>query len=273
MSKKTVKNQKNGSNGEASKKETQRLVQPIDIKKVEKQLGEKKARSHHVVLAVERLFKSFLVGGNRVQILKDISLRIYSGEFAILYGPSGCGKSTFLHSVLGLEKPTRGKVKLRGKDLYLMKIDKRRNYRREKLGMVFQQSNWIKSLNVWENVAYPLWLSGYKQSESRERAMEVLAEVGMEKLAGQRPMELSGGQQQRVALARALSTRPWMLIADEPTGNLDTKSSEEIITLLAKLNREQSRVILMVTHEVSFLPLASRRIGMQDGRIVYDAHD
>ena len=139
--------------------------------------------------------------------------------------------------------------------------------------MVFQQSNWIKALNVWENVAYPLWLSGMAQEKAQERAREVLGQVGMEGHAAKRPTELSGGQQQRVALARALSTSPWMIIADEPTGNLDTRSSEEIMTLITQLNRQERRVILMVTHEVSFLPLANRRLGMQDGRIIYDAHD
>jgi putative ABC transport system ATP-binding protein len=198
---------------------------------------------------------------------------LYSGEFAIIYGPSGCGKSTLLHTILGLEQPTRGQVILREENLYTMPTDEQRKFRREKIGMVFQQSNWIKSLNVWENVAYPLWLSGMSKAESKERAMEVLGEVDMDRMATHQPMELSGGQQQRVSLARALSTKPWMIIADEPTGNLDTRSSEEIITLITRLNREDKRMVLMVTHELSFLELANRRIGLQDGKVVYDSHD
>ena len=139
--------------------------------------------------------------------------------------------------------------------------------------MVFQQSNWIKSLNVWENVAYPLLLSGYDEESAKLRSMEVLREVAMDSVATKKPAELSGGQQQRVALARALSTDPWIIMADEPTGNLDTASSTEIVTILARLNREHGRTVIMVTHDMNFLPLATRRVGIVDGEIVDDDHD
>ena len=208
-----------------------------------------------------------------MKILKDINLSLYSGEFVIIYGPSGCGKSTFMHTILGLEKPTRGKVFLRGEEIFKMEDDKRTNYRRQKIGMVFQQANWIKSLSVWENVAYPLLISGYEDADAKERAFKVLKDVGMENMANKKATELSGGQQQRVALARALSTDPWIIMADEPTGNLDSSSSAEIISILARLNREQSRTIIMVTHDMNFLPLATRRIAMSDGRVVADDHD
>ena len=205
--------------------------------------------------------------------MKDINLSLYSGEFLIIYGPSGCGKSTFMHTILGLEKPSRGKVFLRGEEIFKMEDDKRTNYRRQKIGMVFQQANWIKSLSVWENVAYPLLISGYEDADAKERAFKVLKDVGMENMANKKATELSGGQQQRVALARALSTDPWIIMADEPTGNLDSSSSAEIISILARLNREQSRTIIMVTHDMNFLPLATRRIAMSDGRVVADDHD
>ena len=208
-----------------------------------------------------------------MKILKDINLSLYSGEFVIIYGPSGCGKSTFMHTILGLEKPSRGKVFLRGEEIFKMEDDKRTNYRRQKIGMVFQQANWIKSLSVWENVAYPLLISGYEDADAKERAFKVLKDVGMENMANKKATELSGGQQQRVALARALSTDPWIIMADEPTGNLDSSSSAEIISILARLNREQSRTIIMVTHDMNFLPLATRRIAMSDGRVVADDHD
>lgn len=245
----------------------------IDIEEIEKNLPPKIARSHHVLVSAEKLNKNFLIGGQQVKILKDINLSLYSGEFVIIYGPSGCGKSTFMHTILGLEKPTRGKVFLRGEEIFKMEDDKRTNYRRQKIGMVFQQANWIKSLSVWENVAYPLLISGYEDADAKERAFKVLKDVGMENMANKKATELSGGQQQRVALARALSTDPWIIMADEPTGNLDSSSSAEIISILARLNREQSRTIIMVTHDMNFLPLATRRIAMSDGRVVADDHD
>ncbi len=249
------------------------ILTPIDVKKIESRLPEKKSRSHHELIRMRYVNKSFLVGESRIPVLKDISLVLYSGEFAIIFGPSGCGKSTLLHTIIGLQPPDEGKVFLRGKDLYQMDENQRTNFRREKIGMVFQQTNWIKSLNCWENIAYPLWLSGFSEDKAKERALEVLKEVNMEHFANHRPMELSGGQQQKVALARALSTDPWIIVCDEPTGNLDTKSGEEIIKMLAYLNRVKRRMILMVTHEISFLPIATRRIGIRDGEIISDEHD
>jgi putative ABC transport system ATP-binding protein len=245
----------------------------INIKAIEAKLPPKRGRSHHIAIELQHVFKSFTVSGKHIPVLKDVDLSFYSGEFAVLYGPSGCGKSTFLHTVLGLEPPTRGKVFLREENLYDMTNDERTNFRREKIGMVFQQSNWIKSLKVWENIAYPLYLSGMQEKEAKERAIDTLMEVNLAKFANNSPMELSGGQQQRVALARALSTDPWIIIADEPTGNLDTEAGSEIISLLCHLNREKHRMILMVTHDMGFLPLATRRVAMRDGRIVFDEHD
>jgi len=245
----------------------------INIKAIEAKLPPKRGRSHHTVIKLEHVYKFFQVGERRLRILRNIDLNFYSGEFVILYGPSGCGKSTFLHTVLGLEPPSHGKIYLRENNLYEMNNDERTNFRREKIGMVFQQSNWIKALTVWENVAYPLYLSGLSQDEAKKRALKVLAEVEMADYAQNRPAQLSGGQQQRVALARAISTDPWIIICDEPTGNLDTAAGAEIITLLAKLNRLHRRMILMVTHDMSFLPLATRWVAMRDGEIIYDEND
>lgn len=245
----------------------------IDIKKIEARLPAKKRRSHHEVVKLKGVEKSFVTGRSQTKVLKGIDLVLYSGEFIIVYGPSGCGKSTLLHTIIGLEPPNSGKVFLRGVDLYQLDSDQRAQIRRKKIGMVFQQSNWIKSLKVWENVAYPLWLEGMEDSLAKKKAIEVLQEVGMEQFFDYHPMELSGGQQQRVALARALITDPWIIVADEPTGNLDTQSGEEIIKILARLNREKRRMILMVTHEINFLPIATRRIGIKDGEVVKDEHD
>jgi putative ABC transport system ATP-binding protein len=249
-------------------------AEAVSIKEIESRLPPKQPRSHHVVIKLQNVSKSFGQGVARNEVLKDVSLNFYSGEFSIVSGPSGSGKSTFLHAVLGLEPPTKGRVYLRGIELYKdLTPDERTQYRREKIGMVFQQSNWIKSLKVWENVAYPVWLSGLNEKQARERAHEVLEEVGLVDWADHQPGELSGGQQQRVSLARALATDPGIIIADEPTGNLDTHSSADIITLLARLNREHRRMVLMVTHDIHLLPIANRRVVLRDGRIVHDDHD
>jgi len=248
-------------------------VAAIDIGSIEAKLPPKVERSHHEVVKIRKLEKKFPVGHTFVHILKGISATLYSGEFVMIYGPSGCGKSTLLHSILGLEPPTSGHIFLRNKDLYAIGNDERTNFRREKVGMVFQQSNWIKSLSVLENVAYPLFLSGYKYHDALIKAKEALKEVEMETYTTQRPTELSGGQQQRIAMARAIITDPWIVIADEPTGNLDTEASSEIMHLLALLNRKKRRMVIMVTHEINFLPIATRRIGMKDGTIINDEHD
>jgi len=259
---------------ESTKDQKNLAASAVDVEQIEKVLPPKKKRSHHVVAKLEGVNKYFHTGVTTAHVLKDIDLNFYSGEFVIISGPSGSGKSTLLHTILGLEAPSHGKVFIRGENIYHdMNHDQRAVFRREKMGMVFQQSNWIKSLNVLDNVSYPLWLAGFNKRGAEERAHEVLEEVGLSKWAKHHPNELSGGQQQRVSLARALSTDPGIIIADEPTGNLDTQSSKEMITLLAKLNREQHRMVLMVTHDVFLLPVASRRVVIQDGAIVHDEHD
>jgi putative ABC transport system ATP-binding protein len=254
-------------------KTQQKPITALNVEQIIKSLPPKKLRSHHVLIKMDHVSKEFPVGKGSVKILKDIDFNIYSGEFAIFYGPSGCGKSTILHTILGLEPPTSGQMLLRGEDVYKMTSDQRTIFRREKIGIVFQQFNWIKSLRVWENVAYPLYLSGYSEARAKERALEVLQEVDMVMHAGKKPTELSGGQQQRIAIARALTTDPWIILADEPTGSLDTESSSEVISLLARLNRDKRRLVVMVTHEMAFLPIATRRIGIRDGMVVYDEHD
>lgn len=233
----------------------------------------KPKRGQEVKLELEHIRKSFKVGKRRVKVLKGISTKFYQGEMVIVYGPSGCGKSTMLHTLLGLEEPDEGKVYLNGKCLFYLDEDGRAVWRRSQVGIIFQQSNWIKSLNVWENVAYPLFLTSLPESVIYERAIAALATAGMERMQGKRPMDLSGGEQQKVQLARALISNPEIIVADEPTGNLDSKSSRSLIALLVKLNRELGKTIIMVTHDESFLPLATRIIRMRDGRIVEDRHD
>lgn len=249
-------------------------LENIDVAAVEALLPAKTPRSHHVIIKVADVAKSFVVGNARVDVLKSIKLNLYSGEFAIVSGPSGSGKSTLLNAILGLEPPSQGRVEVRGVNLYQdLSENERTQFRREKIGVVFQQSNWIKSLDVVDNVSYPLWLTGASQQLATSRALESLEKVGMAQWARHKPSELSGGQQQRVALARALITDPGIIVADEPTGNLDTQASVDMMVLLTKLNRIDSRMILMVTHNLSLLPLATRRVVMKDGNIIHDEHD
>jgi len=245
----------------------------IDVAHIQAFAPPKKDRSHHVVVRVEQVTKKFEVASTVVTALTDVTLHLYSGEFVMIYGPSGCGKSTLLHTILGLEQPSVGTVSIREHELYTLNPDHRAQLRRHTFGMVFQQSNWIKALNVWENVAYPLWLEGRNPHLAKIRALETLKHLGIEHFAYRRPVQLSGGQQQKVALARALATNPRIIVADEPTGNLDSVSGKEMMELLVRLNREEHHMILMVTHDLTLLPLATRRLGLKDGSIVFDDHD
>ena len=238
-----------------------------------KQLPPKKKRSHHIILRAQQIHQYFQVGRRRIHVLKDISFNIYTGEFVIIYGPSGCGKSTLLHTLLGLEPPDHGQIKVKEIDLYQLSEDDRAAVRRRVFGMVFQQSNWIKSLNVTDNVAYPLILQGVDQATARKQALFYLRQIGVQHLANGRPSELSGGEQQRVALARALITQPAVIVADEPTGNLDTHAGWQVMKLFAHLNRVERKIIVMVTHESRFLPLATRVISLMDGKLTMDVHD
>ena len=249
-------------------------IQAVDIKAIEANLPKKRPRSHHVLIKLKKVGHVFYQEGEKTVALKEINLNLYSGEFVIISGPSGSGKSTLLHVMLGLERPTKGEVYLRGTELYReLTPSDRRLYRRKRVGVVFQQSNWINSLSVVDNVAYPLWLAGWKRAEAKLRALKLLDQVGLSQWAKYLPTQLSGGQQQRAALARALATDPGIIMTDEPTGNLDTKAGSEIVSLLARLNREDRRMIVMITHDVSFLPIATRRIILKDGQIIYDQHD
>jgi len=225
---------------------------------------------HEAVIKIEGLKKDYpLDGGDRkAPVLHGIDLEISATDFAIIYGPSGCGKSTLLHTMVGLETPTEGKVKIRGTDIYALKEEERSAFRAEKFGMVYQAVYWVKALTVWENVALPLLINGEKESIAKKQAMKVLEETDMAKYADKRPMQLSGGEQQRVGLARALINNPWIIVADEPTGNLDSHSSDEVMQIFQELNQKGKRTIVMVTHNLIYLPMASKKIAMRDGLVV-----
>lgn len=218
-------------------------------------------------LEVKGLKKSFLVGEEEIPVLKGIDLEIGFGEFVVILGPSGCGKSTLLNTILGLEEPTEGEVLVRGNDIYTMDEDGRASFRRKRFGIVYQQSNWIKSLNVLENVAFPLNIAGISHRTSIKKARDILYLFKFEKFEKYHPMELSGGQQQRLSMCRALVTNPWIVMADEPTGNLDTVSAEDLMYDLKVLNVESKRTMIMVTHNPAYERYATKLVQMEDGLI------
>lgn len=224
-------------------------------------------KKHTPVLTVKNLKKSFLVGQESIPILKGVDLEIGFGEFVVILGPSGCGKSTLLNTILGLEEPTEGQVMVRGKDVYSMDEDGRAHFRRQKFGVVYQQSNWIKSLNVIENVAFPLNIAGVSHQDAIRRAKNILYLFKFDKFEKYYPMELSGGQQQKLSMCRALVSNPWIIMADEPTGNLDTISSEDLMYDLKVLNVESKRTVIMVTHNPEYERYATKLVYMEDGLI------
>ena len=201
-------------------------------------------------------------------VLKNISFDVQKGDFMVIFGPSGCGKSTLLHTVLGLEEPDIGSIQMLDTDLYKQDDeDARSNFRKNHIGMVYQQPNWIKSLNVIENVSFPLQLLGMEKVQGLKKAEEMLKVVGMLDWAGYIPTELSSGQQQKVALARSIITDPEIIIADEPTGNLDFESGQELMRLLMDLNENRKKTIVMVTHDLEYLIFASKIIHIFDGKL------
>ena len=227
----------------------------------------KKLNNNSVILEGKGIKKFFKVGSGIVQVLKGIDVSIKKGEFIILFGSSGCGKSTLLNILLGLEIPSDGKVIFLNEDLYIHNEDEISQIRKEGVGLIYQQQNWVKSLNVLENVAFPLTLRGVLKEEREAKAMEMLKLVHMEGSSIQAPTELSSGQQQKVSFARALISNPALLVADEPTGNLDSKSSVELMEMFKEYNG-QGNTIIMVTHDLKFLTYATRSLNMTDGVVV-----
>lgn len=220
------------------------------------------------IIDITSIHKDFMVGEQNVHVLKDVSFSIYEGDFLVIFGPSGCGKSTLLHIILGLEGPTTGNVTFLGEDFYTGKDeDDISGFRKQHVGMVYQQANWIKALKVGENVAFPLLLLGEEKPQAFEKAKRILEQVELVEWFDYAPTELSSGQQQRISLARALVHNPQVIIADEPTGNLDFKSGQEMMELLAKLNTEQKKTVIMVTHDLEYLKFANRAVQMLDGKI------
>lgn len=225
---------------------------------------------HDVIIDVRNVTKDFVVGKNTIPVLKGVNLQIKAADFVVIFGPSGCGKSTLLNVILGLEAPTKGEVEIRDTKIYNLSDDQRATFRAHKIGMVYQMPYWIKSLNVQENIAFPLIIEGAPEREAMTRARRVMGEIGIEDLAKQIPTQLSGGEQQKVGLARALVTNPWILMADEPTGNLDSTAGDEVLAIFQELNIKHKRTVVIVTHNPAYWDCGNRRIEMKDGQIVKD---
>lgn len=209
-------------------------------------------------------------GQNLVTILQNISFNIPAGQIVAIVGPSGSGKSTLLGLLAGLDKPTSGSIFLQGKDITTLDESEMARFRRIHIGYVFQAFHLIPTLTALENVLLPLELQG--QSSRQDRAKSLLQSVGLEHRLHHYPIQLSGGEQQRVALARAFISQPSILLADEPTGNLDSQTGDRIIELLWQLHQEQGSTLVLVTHDASLANRAQRTLTLQDGRLVTDSH-
>ncbi|HBL5282941.1 TPA: ABC transporter ATP-binding protein, partial [Clostridioides difficile] len=211
------------------------------------------------------LSKHYGKGESLVRALDNVDLEINEGEFVAIIGKSGSGKSTLLHMIGGLDIPTSGKVYIDNKNIFTLKEEELAVFRRRKIGFIFQSYNLIPSLNVWENVVLPIGLDGREVDESFIK--ELLKSLGLENKHDVLPNTLSGGQQQRVAIARALATRPAIILADEPTGNLDSKTSDEVMSILKSMSKKYSQTLVMITHDDSIAQMADRVIFIEDGRV------
>ena len=219
------------------------------------------------IVEAQNLTKIYGTGDTAVTALDHVSFDVQPGEFVAVMGPSGCGKSTLLHLVAGLDRPTEGCVLIAGQNLPELDDRQATRLRRQKIGLVFQFFNLIPVLSAVENVALPITLDGVKPPEARARAANWLSKIGIADRLAHRPDQLSGGQQQRVAIARALVAEPEIILADEPTGNLDTRAGEEVALLLQQASKEWGRAIIMVTHDPRIAAYAERIIFLKDGRI------
>ena len=223
------------------------------------------------ILKVENLCKVYGNGENKVVAVDNTSFSVEKGEFVAIVGASGSGKSTLLHLIGGVDRPTSGKVFIDGKDIFSFNDDKLAIFRRREVGLIYQFYNLIPILNVCENITLPLSLDNRKVDD--KTLNDLLDLLGLKKRKNHLPNELSGGEQQRTSIGRALITNPSIILADEPTGNLDTKTTDEIVRLLEKSNKEKGQTIIIITHNMEIAKAASRIIKIEDGRIVGDSHE
>jgi putative ABC transport system ATP-binding protein len=224
-----------------------------------------------LVISVKNLVKTYVVGEVEVRALRGVNLDIERGEFLAVTGPSGSGKSTFMHIAGCLDRPTSGQYFLDGDDVSRMSKDQLAAVRNKKIGFVFQGFNLLSRTSALDNVELPLlYGGGMKGPDRHKRALEVLNAVGLGQRTDHHPNQLSGGQQQRVAIARALINQPSILLADEPTGNLDTRTSIEVMDIFQKLNRERGITVLLITHEIDIAEYGTRIVSFRDGQVVAD---
>lgn len=241
------------------------MQQPADVR-----CDQPTRRAAVPVVRLEHIHKVYHLGEVDVHALRGISLEVYPGEFVAVMGASGSGKSTLLNIIGCLDRPTRGKYFLDGQDVSELSKDERADIRNRKIGFVFQGYNLLRRTSALENVQLPLLYNGTPTAEAIRRAQRALAIVGLEERAHSFPNQLSGGEQQRVAIARALVNNPSLMLADEPTGNLDSRTSIDIMSVFQQLNAERGMTILLVTHEMDIAQYAKRIVIVRDGRIVRD---
>jgi putative ABC transport system ATP-binding protein len=225
------------------------------------------------LISVSGLYKQFDLHSGPAKVLRNINFDIPNGGFAVIFGPSGSGKTTLLNVLSGLELPTKGRVAIASQDIYALNADQRAHFRAQNIGMVHQENYWVNSLNVLENVAMPLYLTGCAKKAANYIAKDSLKKVGMADYADYSPTLLSGGQQQRVSMARALVAAPKLIFADEPTGDLDTKNGRMIIDLLLYFQRDLGRTIVLVTHNPRYLSYSNTQLHMLDGKITATHRD
>lgn len=225
------------------------------------------AKNSIIVLETEKLGKTYHTGGNYYRALKGVDLKVQKGEFLGIMGPSGSGKSTLLNLISTIDRPTEGKVYIEGNDVFALKENELSEFRREKLGFIFQDYNLLNQMNVYENITLPMTLVKMPGSEQKKR-VDALAKIfGLEKLLDKKPVNLSGGEKQRVTAARAIIMNPVVVMADEPTGALDSKSSQNMMEVLKRMNEEQGVTIVMVTHDAFAASYCSRIVKIRDGML------
>lgn len=233
--------------------------------------GNGRNNNNQPIVALKNITKSFPVGSNEVTVLHDISLDIHKGEFVSIVGPSGNGKSTLLNMITGIDRPSGGRVIVTGREIHAMSENELAKWRGQEVGIIFQFFQMLPSLSLLQNVVLPMeFAKKYNASERRDRAMYLLEMVGLDDQANKLPGMVSGGQQQRAAIARALATDPPLLVADEPTGNLDTVTAQQVFDLFINLVEEQGKTLLMVTHDQELAGRIPRKIEIVNGRITSD---
>jgi putative ABC transport system ATP-binding protein len=220
-----------------------------------------------MILQTKDLTKVYRVGKEEVPALRGVNFELDVGEFVVINGPSGSGKTTFLNLIACIDKPTSGEVFIEGQPTSQLSEGQLAELRKRKIGLVFQTFNLIPVLSAFENVEYPLLLLGIRRAERRRRVMALLEEVGLKDLANRRPDELSGGQRQRVAIARALVTNPKLVLADEPTANLDSETGKQVMAIMRRLNEEHHVAFLVVTHDPVVTQYAQRTVKIRDGQL------